>query len=462
MRTLQLAKAILFLLLVLALSVSNTVSALDTSSISVSGGDTDEPLTLGEDSAVLPSSPDSETAPALSLPLVASNDHPLFSSDGIGLVAIYAVNPGYNLSSGKNSGELIELINLSDEELDLSGLSIVYIAKPTSTYPEGKATVIYTFPDGAIFVGDRILLRYADSPEAIDGVQDLTYDATSLAMTGSLKLITPTDSTKLTHSTDSTSSDPFTADELISTGAVLSSVCWLGGESCLPVFSTTVKSRQYTTIMLDLETGEYFHAAEYTPTYDSEHSGLHLSPEKESPPDSDSPKNTALGPVTSFESSASSTNSSPTSSKTSGLDTSGTTTSSTTIDSVCSGLEFSEILTYYSDDKSEQFIEIYNASDTAISLENCRIRFKNKSYTLLARSAVSAGGSTTSTSTALNPGAYYVYYPTVTLTKNPTTSNLYELLDVNDEVIDSLEVSHGQKKSASFALTGKATDGSNL
>lgn len=453
MRTLQLAKTILFLLLVLALNVSSAVFALDANNIPVSGGDTNEPLTLEEDSAVLPSSPDSETASVLSLPLVASSDRPLFSNDGISLVAIYAVNPGYNLSSGKNSGELIELINLSDEELDLSGLSIVYIAKPTSTYPDGKATIIYTFPDGATFVGDRILLRYAGSPEAINGAQDLTYDAASLAMTGSLKLIFPTD---VASSTSPTSSDAMTADELLSAGTVLSSVCWLGGESCLPVFSTTVKSRQYTTILLDTETGEYFHTTEYIPTYDVDHPGLYFSTVAE-PFDDESDYG-------SFDELAENPSSPSSSSSSSGpnQNLSSISGSSQKQEPVCSGLEFSEILTYYTDDKSEQFIEFYNASDVAIPLEKCRLRFKNKSYPLLVESTANTDGSTASASTALAPGAYYVYYPTVALTKNPTTSNLYELLDANDDVIDSLNLPHGQKKSASFALTGKVADGSNL
>ncbi len=398
MRTLQLAsKAILFLLLVLAFSAPSVVFALDATDILVSGEDTNEPLTLEEDSAVLPSSPDPETAPVLPK------------------IAIYAVNPGYNLSSGKNSGELIELINLSDEELDLSNLSLVYYSKPTSASPDGKATTLYTFPNGATFVGDKILLRFADAPEALDGAQDLTYDAASLAMAGSLKFI-------------ETSPDT-------STETVISSVCWLGGESCLPVFSTSVKSRQYTTVLLDTETGEYFHTTEYTPAYDSEHPGLYLPAEDDLLED-ETPELFNSDPSPAVPSAGDSTvikNAEP----------------------VCSGLEFSEILTYYSDDKSEQFIEIYNASDISIPLNHCRLRYKNKTYPL-------TSASSPDTLTMLAPNTYFVYYPTITLTKNPTTSNLYELLDINDEVIDSLDLPHGQKKSASFALTGKALDGSNL
>ena len=379
MRTFSALKAILFLLLVLALNAPNAVFALDATSDPVSGEDAEEPLTLEEDSAVLPSSPDPETASELSK------------------IAIYAVSPGYNLPSGKNSGELIELINLSNEELDLSGISIVYYSKPTTTSPEGKTIVLYAFPDDSAFIGDTILLRYTYSPEAADKAQDLTYDAASLAMAGSLRLI---------------KTNPSTGEE-----AVLSSVCWLGGESCLPSFSTTVKSRSYTTILLDRETGEYFHTVDYEPTYNSDHSGLYL-------PLKDSEESVV------FPDSLSTIDTEP----------------------LCFDLEFSEILTYYSDDKSEQFIEIYNSSDTPILLNDCFLRYKNKTYPLISDSA----------SFTLAPDSYYVFYPSSALTKNPTTTNLYEILDSNGEVVDLLELPHGQKKSASFAITGSAADGSKL
>ena len=393
MRSLQSAfKAILFLLLVLALNVSDAIFALDTAGDSESGVVASEPLSLEENSAVLPSSPDSETV--ISLPPIVIN----------------AVNPGYNLSSGKNSGELIELANLSDDELDLTGFSLIYTSKPTKASPSGKSTILYSFPDGATFIGNSILLRYSLSPEASENNQDLTYD-TSLAMEGSLKLI---------HK------DPETETE-----TVISSVCWFGGEECLPVFSTTVKTRSYTTIMFDTETGEYYHTNNHVPLFNPEKPGLYLPPatppndELDEPPSTDSDTRSSMNTQSSD---ALASSKSP----------------------VCSGLEFSEILSYYSEDKSEQFIEFYNSSSTAIPLNECRLRYKNKTYVLAA------------TSTLLAPNAYHVFYPSTTLTKNPTSTNLYEILDVNDEVVDSLEFPHGQKKSTSFALMGQNSDGSSL
>ena len=393
MRTFQFSlKAILFLLLVLALNISSGVSALDIDSISVSGENTGEPLTLEEDSAVLPSSPDPETA----------NEPQL---------AIRAINPGYNLPAGKNSGELIELANLSDGELDLSGISIVYTSKPTSASPEGKSTILYSFPDGATFVGDTILFRYASSPEATDGAQDLTYDTTSLAMSGSLKLVY---------------TDPKTTEE-----TALSSVCWLGGVECLQPFSTTVKSRSYTTIILDDETGDYTHVQDYTPSYDPDNPGVSFPRDSEledNPGESDKPGKTD-GPNEASKEKAS---------------------SSTPNDPVCDGLEFSEILTYYTDSSSEQFIELHNSSSHDIPLDQCRLRYKNKTYPL------------SSTPENLSPNSYFVYHPSVTLTKNPTSGNLYELLDINGDTVDSLSLPHGQKKSTSYALTGRESDGSEL
>ena len=376
MRSLQLAKkAILLLLQVLVFVTSSPTSALGVASGLASGMTTIEPLKLGEVPAVLSSSPDPETATTV-LP-----------------IAIRAVSPGYTLPAGKNSGELIELVNLSSDELDLSGVAIIYISKPSATYPEGKSTTLYVFPDEARFVGESILLRYASSPEAMDGAQDLTYDATSLAMEGSLKLMQGE--------------------------TIISSVCWLGGEDCLPIFSTTVKSRAYTTIVRNNDTGEYLHTNNYVSLYDPESPGLYLPSRADDLLVADDSSEAPSDP---------------------------TPAESTT--PVCSGLEFSEIFTYYEDDPSEQFIEFYNSSSTDILLDRCRLRYKNKTYILSA------------TPFALKTNSYYVFHPPIALTKNPTTSNRYEILDITDDVVDVLDLPHGQKKSASFALIGKSSDGS--
>ncbi|MBQ3469398.1 lamin tail domain-containing protein [Candidatus Saccharibacteria bacterium] len=298
-------------------------------------------------------------------------------------IAIRAINPGYTTDAGKNSGELIELINLSGATVDLSGIEIIYSSS------SGKSTTLYQFPSGSKFIGESILLRYKSAPEATDGNQDLLYD-TSIAMSGSLALVF----------NDKT----------------ISSVCWSGGTSCLPVFSTTVKSRSYTTIIRDPDTGKYLHVAGYTLTYNSSASGLYLpsviSEDQDStPPDPDT--------------------SSPTLS----------------LDVQCLGLTFTEILSYYDADASEQFIELYNSGDSPVELHTCTLRYKSKTYPLV------------STPTTLAPSEYFVLRPSFRLTKNPTTANTLELFDTNSELIAKLILPHGQKKSASYALIDYNLDG---
>ena len=371
-------------LLALALCASGPVSALGVPSSLLSGAATLKPLTLEEDSAALASSPDIE---------VASEDN----------IAIRLVNPGYTTDAGKNSGELIELINLSENTIDLDGLKIIYQSK-TAASP----IVIYEFPAGARFIGRTILLRYSGSPEAAAGNQDLTYD-TSLAMAGSLALVK--------------------SDE------ELSSVCWTGGDGCLPIFSTTVKSRSYTTILLDEETGEYSHVNDPELLYNPDLPGLYLPDVSDdfSGISDGSPDTSDISPATS------------------------TKLTSADFDPdavpVCSGLEFSELLTYFTDDSSEQFIELYNSSTQPIDLSKCLLRYKKKLYYLVVAA---------STQTVLAPGAYYVYRPEISLTKNPTTELLFEIMDVNGDVVDSLNLPHGQKKNTSYALTGHDPDGAEI
>ena len=394
MRTLQFGlKAILILLTVLVLQAPGCVSALGATGGYGSGLATLEPLTLEDDSAALASSPDDEAAS----------------------IKIRAVNPGYNTDEGKNAGELIELINLSGKEISLDNIAVVYTAKPTNASPNGKSTVLYHFPIGAKFVGRSILLRFAESPEATAGNQDLTYD-TSLAMYGSLALVQTTGAL-----------DASIMDQPVSNfGEIVSSVCWLGGDSCLPYFSTSVKSRSYTTILLDEDSGEYAHTNEYTPYFDPEDSGLYLPPVSNVDGDSSAD-------ATSYSTSTASTS---------------TADFDPDAPPACPGLRFSEILTYYVDDASEQFIEFYNSADTSADLSKCKLRYKKKLYTLAA------------SPTSLPGSSYYVYHPAVKLTKNPTTENLYEVLDANGTLVDSLNLPHGQKSGTSYALMGANADGS--
>ncbi len=309
-------------------------------------------------------------------------------------IAFHAINPGYNTDAGKNAGELIELVKLADAGIDLGNLSIVYTAKPTAG-AEGKSTVLYTFPFGSKMIGRSILLRFRDAPEVSVGSQDLTYD-TSIAMYGSLALVQDYDS-----------DNP----------ASISTVCWLGGDGCLPYFSTTVKSRSFTTIVRDDSTGEYYHTNDPVLLFDPEKTGLYLPAEEAM---------TATEDMKNVE------------------------------DSPCLGLDFSEVLSYYAEDPNDQFIEFYNSGrktlngSSDISLGNCFVRYKNKKYSLFDGEK------------NLAAGQYFVFRPNPAfrLTKNPTTMNLLEIVDANDLVVSSLSLPHGQKSAASYAFFGYHSDGS--
>ena len=330
-------------------------------------------------------------------------------------IVIKAVNPGYNTETGKNAGEFIEIANLSGEPQPLDNITVVYTAKPTSSSPNGKSTILYYFPEGSIFIGDTILLRYKDAPETSEQSQDITYN-TSLAMAGTLSLV------RLKSDVDI--NDPPTA--LDGLGKIENSLCWLGGEECLPVFSTTVKSRSYTTILRNEETGEYEHVTDYTPTYDPNQHNLYLPLENK-----DISSNLAQSQTGKTTASAQSASSE---------------LFNTEKDAQCQGLIFSEILSYYDEKETEQFIELYNSTGASISLSGCKIKYKTKYYELPISDAIASLD-------------YYVLHPEFKLTKNPNTENILELYDVSGALVDSLSYPHGQKKTASYAQVGYKEDG---
>ncbi len=355
-------------------------------------------------------------------PIDLESDLAIFDSDSEVLepnedtIAIHLINPGYNTAVGKNEGELIELMRLTDKEIALDGLKIVYIAKPSNSgdsYLAGKPTILYEFPEGSKMVGDSVLLRYAESPEVTAAnnetersvhVADLVYD-TSLAMNGSLVLLAPAEV------------EAFSGIK----GRAINTVCWIGGEDCLPYFSTSVKSRSFTSIIRDDLTGEYHHTNDPELLFDPGSFGLYLPPETENE-SSNEGSDEAQSEVSSLE------------------------------QSVCYGLIFSEIFSYYENDSSEQYIELYNSSAQPIALNNCALRYKNKTYSL--------------PDEILESNNYYAFYPNslFLLTKNPSTFNKIEIIDSSSAniVVDNLEYPHGQKKSASYAMIGYDSDGMEI
>lgn len=191
--------------------------------------------------------------------------------------------------------------------------------------------------------------------------------------------------------------------ELVYQDTVVDQVCWGSGEGCTPSF----KSAEPTTLLRDLNTGHFEHVTDYEPSFDSAKPSLVLPPAPETPSEQ---------PPSSSDNAAETT-------------------------ARCYELEFSEVLTYYAHDKTEQFIELYNPSDKTVVLNQCAVRYKKKTYYLSGEIAADS---------------YYAYYPasqtsSFSLTKNPNSSNTIELLDANGAVIDTLVYNHGQKKSTSYA-----------
>lgn len=116
--------------------------------------------------------------------------------------------------------------------------------------------------------------------------------------------------------------------------------------------------------------------------------------------------------------------------------------------SQCKGLVFSEILSYYESSQSEQFIEFYNSSSEQILLDGCRIKYKNKYYSL---------------SGIVKPEGYFIrLLNDFRLTKNPSSSNMIELIDANGEGVDRLEYPNGQRKGTSYAFIGYDDSGKEI
>ena len=161
------------------------------------------------------------------------------------------------------------------------------------------------------------------------------------------------------------------------------------------------KSSSPTFLVRDLETGEFKHLTEYEVTYDE--------------------KNYYEEPVTNE-----------------GFGEVGK----------CKGLIVNEVLSYYENSRDEQFIEIYNSASEQILLDGCRLKYKNKYYGLTG---------------ILKPEGYMARYATdFSLTKNPTSSNKIEIVDVDGTVVDDISYPNGQRRGTSYALIGYDDKGESI
>ena len=276
-----------------------------------------------------------------------------------------AINPGYTVDGKNNVGEMIEIARKdADSPISLAGATVGY------TNSSGNYSILFEFPENSWVTGETVLLRLASSPDS--ELASANYTKT-LAFKAGLEL-------------------KF-GDE------VVDSVCWTSKEECYKEF----KSANPTTLVRNLETGEFEHVLEYMPKYDLESYYVEAAKEEE-----------GYGQAP----------------------------------SQCKGLVFSEILSYYETLKSEQFIELYNTRSEQILLDGCQIRYKNKNYTL--SGIVKAEG-------------YFTYYPSdFSLTKNPTNSNTLELIDTDGLVIDSLTYLNGQRKATAYAFIGYDANGEEI
>ena len=271
---------------------------------------------------------------------------------------INAINPGYTIDGKKNVGEMIEIGHKnSDIPISLAGLTVRY------TNSSGKDFDLFDFPDNSYMTGELILLRLASSP---DGELANVHYSKTLAMSGILTLMQD--------------------------GEELDRVCWTGKEECYKSFISASPS----TLVRNMETGEFEQVLEYEPHYEIGNYRLDEAVEEKD--------ESEIRP------------------------------------SQCRKLVITELLSYYEATKTEQFIEFYNSGSEQILLNGCRIKYKNKEYEL---------------SGIVKPEEYMVYYPTeFSLTKNPTSENTLEIVDTDGEVVYKMSYLNGQRKGAAYAMIG--------
>lgn len=295
-----------------------------------------------------------------------------------------SVNPGYTVEGVSNVGEMFEIARggNSDELISLAGVTVRY------TNTSGNETVLVEFPENSFLAGEAILLRLASSPGS--ELANLMYKKT-LAMSASLAL--------------------FRGDELID------AVCFSGKDGCHASFN----KNKPTTLARNVLTGEFEHLENYEPEFDVEN--YNEKPHRDENENAFTEENEGENEENHNEK--------PHEDVDEGFgEASGH----------CGGLQFSEILSYYAEAQSEQFVELYNAGAEQILLDGCVLQYKNKTYPL---------------SGIVAPEEYVVLWATdFKLTKNPTTYGALAILDVDETVVDEMTYPNGQRKGTAYAMVG--------
>ena len=185
---------------------------------------------------------------------------------------------------------------------------------------------------------------------------------------------------------------------------VLDTVCWTGKDGCLSTFSKNTP----TTLVRNVEMGGFEHLEEYEPVYEAENYIEEYVEKHEEKPDE------GYGEV----------------------------------ESQCRGLQFSEILSYYAETQTEQFVELYNVGAEQVLLDGCHLKYKNKFYPLTG---------------IVKPEEYFVVMAEdFRLTKNPTNFNTLEIVDADEAVVDELNYPNGQKKGMAYAWFGYDEKGEEI
>ena len=238
-----------------------------------------------------------------------------------------------------------------------------------------KTVTIFEFAEGSLMTGETLLLRYHNKKLETQDPADLYY-ASSLAFSAGPLVLVAEDGTEI------------------------DSVCWNGKSGCVKAFN----SKKPTILVRNLFSGDFEHKESYESGFDP------ANPSYYAPPTEDLDQNPEDDPNE--------------------TESAGT--------PQCFALEFSEIYSYYVSDQSEQFIEFYNPTLAAVSLDGCQLRYKKKLYPL---------------SGTIAPDSYFAFYPgkLFSLTKNPSSSVLIELVDADENIVEEISYPKGQKKSTSYA-----------
>ena len=268
-----------------------------------------------------------------------------------------------------------EMIEIQKSTNESVSLSGVVLKYSNSS---GVVSDLVEFLDGARLDGNSLVLRYKAAADVDEKNPlknaNLIYDKT-LAKSAGLELVVRDGGKEKT----------------------LDSICWTGKTGCYDNFSKNPD----TTLVFDDEDKEFSFQNNYEPEFSADALFTPTMIDDENMNEDSDSSETDLMPQ-------------------------------------CLDVEFSEILSYYEDETTEQFIELYNSTDEDIPLDGCKIRYKKKNYPL---------------SGMILAGGYYVYRPTdFHLTKNPNTENVVELVDVTENIVDTLTYKHGQKKGTSYAF----------